>query len=538
LALVAVVSGAISLNGSLSSKAVSGCVEDRIATCLADLAESASVDVKDESTKRDVAKNLGVAGRLTPARRLAQDIADPSDRQFLEDNLALAAVAHAARAHPDIAASLEDIERLGASSAYGPPQGRVISAYKLLVMELVGGRPYDVATITQVNDAIKSSGKQPARDRSATLDAVLLRLAEIARSVIPEQIPARFQSWRFTDVGLAFALAGEVEAARSAFAAATAATQDIQGGWNTTLVRAWLKIDAPADALPIAKQAGERYRALMLGEVARGFRNKGWSKEANEVLAAAWQAAMTDADIRDRLGTLRTLLRLTAEFGETAAAEVRGEDLLRLSAKPGGKHAQGIYAAVLNDLGHHERAREAIQLALGSVHPDEGRLDGIDTGLATRLAIEAYRAGDDATARRLLASLGRGAPGPDLGDMVSSHLDCARTDEELSRVTRLGAGGSEFRLRILLAAECLKRGATASAMNVIEPILAQTSDEAAQLALMDLSRLANAAGRSDLVRRALLRRADYVSNVGDGNLRARLLAETAKLATYLVPDAK
>ncbi|MBX9845179.1 MAG: hypothetical protein K2Z80_25545, partial [Xanthobacteraceae bacterium] len=505
--------------GQMIRKAeVEKCVEARLAACLADLAEQLATDYTDAEFRSDVAKNLAIAGKFETARRLVeQGLSEPTQKDFAELELAVAATAAFARANPDRPAPLDRLERLPEISVYRYPSvhGLLISAYGILATELAGARPNDIGSTRSINNAIQAARAKRPAIRSQTLEAVLQRLAQLAAAV-----PVMEQRWRYTDLGVALAEAKESERARDAFAKARNAPQ--YGNSNFKLMRGWLRVQAFTEALALAKLFGD-FQAQNLTEVATALLQENRPDEARDVLDLAWQAAVSAPIESRKFETLQRIVGLTLEAADRPRALLRAEEMLRLVS--GGalmrEFALAFTATAFNELGQSARAREVLAQIAVSFPPSDtsgfeffrGRLSyqgfkDVADDLLVHIATETYLAGDTRGALDLLKRVSfLHKRHRAWGYILNSRLDCAQIKQNVEQLVRFAGEEATLGLLIGAGATCMERGALGAAAGALEEAVraATVTDLGAKITMrLDLARLADAAGRTDLARKALM----------------------------------
>jgi hypothetical protein len=529
---------------------VTVCPEAQLVSCLGDLAERSAAGLKPGDNLSLLAENLARAGKFDAARRLAQGITTPFVKESIESAIAIFSIISTARAYPNEAAPLDKMERIYSDSEPRIKEIGLISAYHSLALNLAGSRPFDVGSTSAVVEAIKTA-RNRAVPRLATLDAVLQRLWQLV-----ETAPVSQQRWRYTDLGRALIVAGDHKAARRAFTKATEAP--LGGMSDVLLVRGWLELDEFGRALQLARGLRDGFRSNVLGDIADRILKAKRIDEERNTLNLAWQTAVTESNQSNQFETLRRLIKLTFEFDVRSSAISRAEEMLNLanSKKLLKEFALTTTAAAFNDLGETARAKALLEQALASIPPpDKTFAVGVHLGpisydrnkdladsLFAVIAVETYRIGDERGARDLLMRVAF-EPRRDeaWAQILVLRLDCGQISQDVQRLASQTVEGAKFNLFTTAGAACMVRGALTQAVYAMEQALSLDGREnpnPLHSRSLDIARLADAVGRTNLVKKALARSASEALQIQDTLVRDTRLGTIAALAFEMLGDAR
>ncbi len=524
------------------------CPEASLVACLADIAADEAVRHVPDDSYSLIAENLARSGKSAEARRLAQGLKGPFGKESIESAIAIFSIAASARAHPNDPVSLDQVERL-----YTEPRAKEIGpilTYSNLARTLAGTRPFDVGSTADVVAAVKTAPMRGV-SKSVALDSVLKRLREIV-----EDAPVSLRRWRYADLGRVLIACGELEAARIAFTKATeaplGATSDV------SLIRGWLELDEFDQAIQLVKGVREGSRSITLEEIVNRFLQANRIDEGRDAVDLAWQSAVTESNQGSQFETLRRLVKLTLKVDGSATAITRGGVMLDLANEKRllKEFDLTTTAAVFNDLGEIDRAKTVLDQARASIPPSDktfavgfhlgpisyDRNTALADQLFAAIAVEAFRVGDEQGARNLLTRVGfEPRRNEALAQILVLKLDCEQISQGVQQTAGQTFVEAKFNLLTTAAAACMIRGHQAQATSAMEQALLLDDLESPNPLYsrsLDIARLSDAMGRTDLVKKALNRAGYEGTQIEDRNVRTNRLSTVAALASDMLRDIK
>ena len=525
---------------------VERCAEERLAACLADIAERSAVSHNAGQFRDSIAKDLAAAGKMEAARDIARGVTEPTQIDSVQQRIAIASIVAEARANPDRPASFDQLEGLRDVYRYpGSPNRRLVFAYQFLALELAGDWSYGSGSTQTINNAVTLARAKRTPVQSPTLDAALKRLSDVAAAA-----PAAEQSRSHESLGTALAAAGRFEQARDAFLKVERGP--LQGdAVGVSIFRGWLSIQEFAKAREWATRGGAvgvRMRAELSTSLLKAER----PDDARKVIDEAWQAGVSGRLRSRELDLFRWLVALTNKLGDHPLALLRAEELLRMASESAYKDEFAFVAAAaaFNELGESERAKDILAQIATRFPPPADKIsfgifssrlsyqgfEGLADDLLVEIAAETYLAGDEAGAVALLKRVYLQPKGYRAWRWIlHARLDCGRIVQTVQQLIAWAGEEAKFGLLVEASAECIKRNAPAAAADALQQAItvAATSDTGGETSL-DAAWLANAVGRRDLTKKALRLAASRAAAVQDNDRRVSFLSNVAAVASHLL----